>query len=229
LNSATDTMEQAAFYDASEGAGLAYGPQFRGITAMYRGTGNCSWRIRLTDRTVSTPKGSESKHLIHPTTLDATMHSLFGAINKGKDFESAALPVSVDRIVISAEMPVDVGTQISGFTVTRGSGSREVTADIYVSSDDWSRPLMQIEGLRCTELPSQKIALSVPQTESSPLGTITWQPDIDLLDEKGLMRYIEENYKYRSPSGRQVEALSEKLHNAVAQVRHTPNAKAKVR
>ena len=98
----------------------------------------------------------ESKHLIHPTTLDAIMHSLFGAMNRGNQFTSAALPVAFDNVTISVKMPSDAGATLSGFTVTREVKKREIVADIYVSSGDWEQPLLQMEGLRCTELPSQE-------------------------------------------------------------------------
>jgi acyl transferase domain-containing protein len=214
-----DTMKQGEFYDASKDAGLVYGPDFQGVVAMGRGTDSCCWSIQITDRSTSLPGGFESKHLIHPTTLDAIVHTLFGAMNKGKEFQNAALPVAVDSIILSAGMPASVGTNLSGFTVVREAKKRGIVADIHVSSSDWRQPLVQIEGLRCTQMPSQKVELVSSMARPSPLGSVTYRPDIDLFDEEGLMSYINENQKHASSTESRPELYSERLRNAVAQVR----------
>jgi acyl transferase domain-containing protein len=214
-----DTMNQDEFYEASKDAGLAYGPDFQGIASMARGADSCCWSVGITDRSMSLPGGFESKHLIHPTTLDAIVHSLFGAMNKGKTFQSAALPVAFDSIVLSFGMPTNVGTSLSGFTVIKEAKDRELVADIHVASSDWTQPLIQIAGLRCTEMPSQKAELDPLVARPSPVGTVTYRPDIDLFDEDGLMGYINENQE-RELSAEDRNALySRKLRSAVAQVR----------
>jgi hypothetical protein len=221
VDAATDTMEQNEFYNASRSAGLDYGPDFQGVFEMLRGTDSCCWTVKVTDRSATMLGAFESKHLIHPTTLDAIMHSLFGAMNRGKEFTSAALPVAFDNVTISAKMPSDAGATLSGFTVTREVKKRDVVADIYVSSGDWEQPLLQMEGLRCTELPSQGVTPAVSTSQSAPLGSVKHRPDIALLDEGGLMSYITEKCK----SGLTTESLpslySERLRNAVAQVSKT--------
>lgn len=210
----TDTIEQRAFYDASRDAGLAYGPEFQAIVAMTRGTDRCCWNIEVTDRSASTSGIFESKHLIHPTTLDAIMHSLFGAMNEGKVFHSAALPVAFDSITLAAEVPSGAGASLSGFTRTRQGKEREIIADIYVSSSDWTRPLVQMEGLRCTELLSQEVATADSEAQSAPLGCVTYRPDIDLLDERGLMSYITETYERGSQAESDPTLYSERLRDA---------------
>lgn len=219
VGSSADRLCRAAFYEASEAAGLAYGSQFQGVVDVARsGDGRCCWRVQLADRKAP---ASESKHLIHPTTLDAIVHAMFGAMNKGSAFSSAALPIAFDKVVISADMPTDAGTCLSGFAVTDVKGTtREVTADVYVSSDDWARRLLQIEGLRCTELPSPEVVHNDDETQSAPLGSVAWQPDLDLLDNDGLKAYImksPERDQLGATEGR-VAALSTRLRSAVAQV-----------
>jgi acyl transferase domain-containing protein len=219
LDTCGDMMKQDEFYEASKDAGLAYGPDFQGITSMTRGTDSCCWSVRVTDRRMSLPDGFESKHLIHPTTLDAIVHSLFGAMNKGKRFQNAALPVAFDSIILSFRMPTNVGTSLSGFTLIKEAKDRELVADIHVASSDWAQPLIQMTGLRCTEMPSQKAELDHSVARPSPVGTITYGPDIDLFDEDGLMRHINENQKRESSAEDRNGRYSGKLRNAVAQVR----------
>ncbi|KAL1582008.1 hypothetical protein WHR41_09313 [Cladosporium halotolerans] len=217
--SSADKLDRKTFYEASESAGLAYGPQYQGVAGMARsGDGRCCWSIQLPDRKAP---ASESKHLIHPTTLDAIMHAMFGAMSKGTVFASAALPVAFDKIVVSADMPTDAGTHLSGFTVTDVKEmTREVTADVYVSTDDWKRPLVQMEGLRCKELPSPRGGHGEVEAQSAPLGSVAWQPDIDLLDNEGLKSYILKNpgQERHDIAESHFTAFSNRLRNAVAQI-----------
>jgi hypothetical protein len=220
METSVDTMEKTDFYDASKDAGLAYGPDFQGIVDMTRGNNSCCWSIQVTDRGASTPGHFESEHLIHPTTLDAIVHSMFGAMNKGKDFQGAALPIAFDTVIISARMPADAGTALSGFTVTTESKEREIVADIYVSSKDWTQSLVQIEGLHCTELPSQHSKVVAATPRSAPLGRIEFRPYIDMLDERSLKSYVTDNCSHGPSTDTQSAEFSERLRNAVAQVRN---------
>jgi hypothetical protein len=141
-------------------------------------------------------------------------------MNKGKDFQNAALPIAFDSIIISARMPADAGTLLSGFTVTTELKEREIVADIYVSSRDWTQSLVQIEGLHCTELPSQHTEVVAVTPRSALLGSIEFRPCIDLLDERSLKSYVTENCSHGSSTDTQSSEFSERLRNAVAQVRN---------
>jgi zearalenone synthase (highly reducing iterative type I polyketide synthase) len=183
-------MDQTEFYRASRKAGLAYGPDFRGIVEMSRSVGSCAWRIKMPDRGQTASDGQESEYLIHPTTLDVIIHTLFGATNAGGDFHSVPLPVAFESLIVSADMFAGTRAQISGYTVAKETAQRQITANIHVASANWDRPLVRIQGLRCTELPSQKSPSTILDAPSAPLGSVTWKPDIDMLDAMGLKSYI---------------------------------------
>jgi acyl transferase domain-containing protein len=185
------TMNQAEFYKSSRNAGLVYGPDFRGIVEMSRSVGSCTWRIEMPDREQTAPGHQDSEHLIHPTTLDVIVHTLFGATNAGEDFHSVPLPVAFDSLIVSAEMFAETSAQLSGYTIVKETAQRQVTADIHVASVNWDRSLVRIQGLRCTELPSQKSSPTILDTPPAPLGSVMWKPDIDVLDVMALKSYVQ--------------------------------------
>ena len=127
--------------------------------------------------------------------------------------------MAFDSIMISPATPTNSGTTLSGFTVIREAKEREIVADIHVSSEDWSQPLVSIAGLRCTEMPPQKSELHGPVARPSPVGTITYRPDIDLFVEDDLMSYLNERKKPEPSANVHPDLYSERLCNAVAQVR----------
>jgi zearalenone synthase (highly reducing iterative type I polyketide synthase) len=186
------TMNQMEFYKASGDAGLMYGPEFTGVVEMSRGLGSCAWRVEMPDRQQTAPGRQESKYLIHPSTLDVMIHTLFGAINAGENFQNVPLPVAFDSLVVSASMLTEPKTQFSGLTVTKETTQRRTVADIHAASADWDKALIHMEGLRCTELPSRHNPSTSPESSPAPLGSVMWKPDIDLLDAMGLRSYIED-------------------------------------
>jgi len=185
------TMDQTEFYKATRNAGLLYGPDFRGIVEMSRSVGSCAWRIEMPEREQTASDRQESGYLIHPTTLDVIVHTLFGATNTGGEFHSVPLPVAFESLIISADMFADARPQLSGYTVAKETAKRQTTANIHVASENWERPLVRIEGLRCTELPSQRPSPTMPDTPPAPLGSIMRKPDIDMLDAMELKSYVQ--------------------------------------
>jgi zearalenone synthase (highly reducing iterative type I polyketide synthase) len=169
-----------------------YGPEFTGVVEMSRGLGSCAWRVEMPDRQQTAPGRQESKYLIHPTTLDVMIHTLFGAANAGENFHNVPLPVAFDSLIVSASMLTEPRTQFSGMTVTKETTQRQTTADIHAASANWDKALIHIEGLRCTELPSRNNPKTTPENSPAPLGSVMWKPDIDLLDAMGLRSYIED-------------------------------------
>jgi zearalenone synthase (highly reducing iterative type I polyketide synthase) len=190
----TRKMNRTEFYKATSDAGLMYGHDFMGVVEMSRGLGSCAWRVEMPDRQQTAPDRQESNHLIHPTTLDVMIHTLFGATNAGENFHSVPLPVAFDSLIVSADMLTEPRTQISGLTVTKETTKRQTTADIHAASADWGKPLIRIEGLRCTELPSRHGPPTTPESLPAPLGSVMWKPDIDLLDAMGMKSYIEDTH-----------------------------------
>lgn len=71
------------------------------------------------------------------------------------------------------------------------------------------------------ELPSQEPTPADSRPQSAPLGSVTYRPDIDLLDERGLMSYITENYEREPQAESDPNLCSERLRDAVAQVNDT--------
>lgn len=194
LPNVTSIMEQTEFYKASADAGFAYGPDFRGIIEMSRGARRCAWRIEMPEREQTASGRQESRHLIHPTTLDVVVHTLFGATNAGEDFHSVPLPVAFDSLIIAADMSAETRARLSGYTIITDTKQRQTTANIHVASVNWGKPLLHIEGLRCTELPSQGPPPTTAYGSPAPLGSVVWKPDINLLDVMGLKSYVESSY-----------------------------------
>ena len=66
-------MEPDALYAACTRMGLAYGPTFRGITAIRRGDGQLLAHLRL-------PAGTSGDYVLHPSLMDSALQASIGLI-----------------------------------------------------------------------------------------------------------------------------------------------------
>ena len=184
-----NSIQPKDFYDATTAAGLVYGPSFQGLTEISAGKNHCCCTIAIPDTKSQMPSKVESQHFIHPTTLDIIFHSMFAAIGDGElNLKNAAVPVFFESLIISGSLPSGAGTEYKGFCNTKKTQDGLV-ADIYFSDANWEEAKVQVTGIRCRELPKDSVA-SVLDT---PFGTLSWKPDIDLLDDDEIWKYATAN------------------------------------
>ncbi|KAJ5155838.1 polyketide synthase [Penicillium capsulatum] len=187
--SCTRSIDPKDFYDATQQAGFKYGKFFQGIQEVWAGQDRCWSVVNIPDTQSSMPGNMESSHLIHPSTLDVMIHSMFAALGKkGLDLKNAAVPIAFDRLNFSADLPSGVGSQFTGFCHVTRDGPRDLLADIFMSDDAWSEAKVQITGVRCRELPGTDGNSS--QDLRAPLGTLEWKPDIDMIGDATLTKYL---------------------------------------
>ncbi|KAG4428433.1 hypothetical protein IFR05_016086 [Cadophora sp. M221] len=182
----TTAIDVNEFYNTTSALGLKYGPLFQGLTEIQVGKDDCCCTVEIPNTKASMPSQVQSTYIIHPTTLDIMFQPIFAALGGIKlDLRNAAVPVSFDRIVISADVPSTAGTKLSGFCNTKRDGPNSIIADIYMSDILWEKPQVQISGIRCRELPRD----DVEKAAVAPFGTLLWKPDIDLIDDQSLCDY----------------------------------------
>ena len=85
-------------------------------------------------------------------------------------------------------MPVGAGRELAGFTTTRNTGLRDLSADITLSDPIWTEAMLDIHNVRLTRLGDDDVALGNdnPQAALNKMcSKVSWKPDIDLLDPTG--------------------------------------------
>ena len=91
-------------------------------------------------------------------------------------------------------MPVGAGRELAGFTTSRNTGLRDVSADITLSDSTWKEAMLEIHNIRLTRL-GDDVALQNDDalvTLNKMCSKVSWKPDIGLLDsEKSETRNID--------------------------------------
>ncbi|KAH8883107.1 putative polyketide synthase [Thozetella sp. PMI_491] len=179
--SSTTVITPSQFYDRLAKLGLDYGPMFANVTAVRAGQNTAASTISIANTASVMPSTFELPFTLHPSTLDSLFHPLFAALGLGSSgLNDPYVPVLVNRLVLSAGMRTEHGTELDAWAEARASDDREVSASIIVFDKAGSseHPVIQIEGLTCTKIAREEGAQD--QQENLVYGyRLDWCPDVD--------------------------------------------------
>ena len=171
---------------ALRGVGFDYGPTFADMAEInFNGVDyicTCKTKIKTT---VGTLEGGESRHVLHPATVDSTLQLMIASVYAGRNKAMAAgiIPIQVDEVSIwvpTAAQLEDGNGSVTAWTDQRGIRSF-VCGNELIGHD--GQVLMEMKNLRGTFYEA-----AVPQTASRdmkpmPYGEMIWKLDVDNLSE----------------------------------------------
>lgn len=153
-------------YAGAAARGLAYGPQFQGVTNVLLTAPNASQREALAE--VALPKLDQEAlagHLAHPAILDSCIQVLITLIGQNERRNCSTIPVQIERVRSLAPLT----NRLFCHVVMRRESSRSAVADFFLRDVD-GQPLMIITGARC-----QKVDFA--QAAATPFQSEWWRPD----------------------------------------------------
>ena len=163
------------FYATVRELGLGYGPSFRGIESLWRGTDEVLTRVRLPVHLIT----SHGTLGLHPALLDACLHVYpalvdgFGELEqKTNVLRPTYLPVGVEHFRGSSEKLREVWVHAAR-RLGEDHGDT-VTVDIAAYRDDGSW-VAAIEGLSLKRLPPDKLSPRPSATKADWLYQMRWQ------------------------------------------------------
>jgi myxalamid-type polyketide synthase MxaB len=169
-----EQMTGTEYYDALRQRGNDYGPAFRGIQQIWRGTGEALGEIRLPDGQIA---GAEAFH-VHPAVLDACFQLLGAAVSRdhvrSASDDETYLPVSLERFRIHARP----GIRVWGHVVLRAADQVQgelLAGDVSLIGDD-GRVVAEAEGLFVKRASRDALRRSLQQEGSDWLYELQWRP-----------------------------------------------------
>ncbi|TQV93399.1 Beta-ketoacyl synthase [Cordyceps javanica] len=132
----TTSVNPRQLYEHLDTAGVSYGPMFRNILEVKKGSGCCISKIRVPDTRSKMPANFEHPHLLHPATLDSMFQTLFALDSSPK------IPYQVQSIFVSDSLDLSTSREFVGHAIAKQLKFSEAEAHITMCSTD--RPLSQI-------------------------------------------------------------------------------------
>ncbi|KAJ5199431.1 Acyl transferase/acyl hydrolase/lysophospholipase [Penicillium cf. griseofulvum] len=174
------------FYAQLADIGLKYGPIFQGlnnITVSPEQGVACGTLAIPNSRSVM-PMEFEYPHLLHPATLDCAFHLAFAALGAQEEMRQPAVPVSVDRIFISTDLPTGSGSLFTGMSSARRI-EQSVVADILFTDPGASGPKILVESMRMDNVAGES-ALSNGLVTAKRSADLVWKEDISHVQDPSL-------------------------------------------
>lgn len=168
------------FYDHLRGIGLDYGEIFANITEARATFNKSAGVLQLPETAETMPMGREHRYVIHPATLDAVLHAVFGALSADSWLKNPAIPVFIHNLFVSQNMPSQAGQRLGVQAVVSERDSQAMKTDITVTDPSSRTPVVHFSDLNWRFLAREIIEESTPDNNRVAY-TIRWEPDVDLL------------------------------------------------
>ncbi|KAJ3499268.1 hypothetical protein NLG97_g480 [Lecanicillium saksenae] len=137
----TTTVSPRQLYEHLDTAGISYGPMFRNIVEVKKGTDSCVSKIRVPDTRSKMPANFEYPHLIHPATLDSMFQTLFALDPVPK------IPYLLESIFVSDGLDLSGSKEFIGYAVAKKKHSNDAEAQISMCCTDRPSGQIIIKGL----------------------------------------------------------------------------------
>lgn len=185
-------LDVEKFYETLASSGLEYGPCFANMRSAHYTDDNCFAEIVIPDTAASMPMNFQHPFVIHPCTLDSTLHSIFvPLLSRIGEAEGPPVPVFIDEIFVSRNTNTVPGSRMQ----VQANISTEETSDIVASltvtdSGNGSHsPAVSINGLRCRRLAGDK-EKDTTKSIRRHVYNLMWEADPDLLSREALSKIL---------------------------------------
>ena len=140
----SEYLDGAVHYADASRRGLAYGPAFQGVRALWMSPVGAQPCAALAEIALpALDEGALAGYRAHPALLDSCLQVLIALLGRSEDRQCAFIPVQVERLRSYAPLPSEL---LCHLTVTRES-ERSGSADIAVY-DRAGRLLLTMSGAR---------------------------------------------------------------------------------
>ncbi|KAI1858549.1 uncharacterized protein JN550_012596 [Neoarthrinium moseri] len=172
-------INAAQWYESFVGAGLCYGPTFQGLSDISAiGQSNMS-RARVGIDPTAKMMIGESRYILHPATLDASLQLsiLAGHKNTATKFKRAFMPTGIDSVKVWPKVAAETRGFADSYSKATLKGVRGLAADVVLLGTN-SQRMLQASNIFLTA--SDQSAPKLIE-ESKPYTRIIWKPSFDHL------------------------------------------------
>ncbi|KAI1348897.1 polyketide synthase [Xylaria sp. FL0043] len=215
-NSCTDSIDEARkncttavasedVYDAWKSVGLVFGKLFQTVVDLFvdHKSGQALTKICSTVPLLKKlmPYEYLQPHLIHPTTLDATLQVCLAPIisNPEQKVDNAIIPTFINELWVSGKEHPDTGYLATA--ETKADGRKKYRSNCTAIDTITKEPMILLKGLIATQLDSETESLKIEGDLKHRSWNIDWKPDPELLSleeagkafgsKGGLLRYVD--------------------------------------
>lgn len=205
------------YYQHLESLGLLYGESFRLLSGdIQSGPGFAIAPLTICQKPVATEPRDVS--ILHPTFLDAAFHVIYAAVESrlGEPLLVPFIPTFIKSLrIFGGFINEGIAEHNRSFRVCSHAefpGSRAVSSDLHIYSEDCKQLLIDIQGIKLTALSSNA---SADEFARSLFFRTRWQPAFDFLGTskctptlKGIAEVMD-NFAHQNPNSKILHLTSD--------------------
>ncbi|KAL6789095.1 fatty acid synthase S-acetyltransferase [Trichoderma sp. SZMC 28012] len=178
-------------YDHYESIGLQYGPTFRAIHNIRYTDNEAIGNIKNPDLKAIMPNGYYHQPVIHPITLDNLLQLLLPAMGRGiASLDEPIIPTLIGKLWVSASISVEADYSFAGYGNAKWMSAREARGWGVIMDEARQSPWVILRDSVSKVVHSADFSTAPQATQNRQVGSfnIAWQPDVDFVDTKHLIR-----------------------------------------
>ncbi|KAM0794237.1 reducing type I polyketide synthase [Usnea florida] len=191
--SCAQSIDSKSLYEHFQELGYGYGPTFQLLEGVRCGESSVATaEVKIPYRTTSNAQA----HIVHPTSLDAMMQTIFAALTRGNEEMSTMVPTRARQIWVSNFRLQDPdGGTVKVMATSMPRGHRGIEACVSVLDGTRSNLLLQMEGLEMTIVSSSEVSTATDIGAKQTCSHLERKPAINLLESSQTLQYCE-NFQY---------------------------------
>jgi acyl transferase domain-containing protein/acyl carrier protein len=175
-------IEHTVCYEEFRRSGLDYGPVFRGLEHLWRGTGEALGKIAVP----AAVAGQCADYLVHPAILDACFQTLLGVVDRNQS--ATYLPARLERVRVHRTLPVTAPPVLWSYARRVAQDDTVIQGDLRLLDED-GNVFVEIQGLRCQSLRQARAGATIDLDEC-------------LYEEKWLLQPLPGQPQHQTPAWR---------------------------
>ncbi|KAL2862548.1 uncharacterized protein BJX67DRAFT_296391 [Aspergillus lucknowensis] len=190
----TRLFEPKDLYKTLRSTGINHGKIFQAITDIEQAGNNSRADSKLFVPDTAMAVDLPYQPIVHPTTLDAVIQTLYAPLLGANDDEDGKVPRSVGSLWISSSISNAPGHVFKAFTTLRHADAQTLRADITVADDEdtTALPILEITNAVCQSLGrSASGESSDNQWEKEPCMKQEWAADLSIASVAALAQLKE--------------------------------------
>lgn len=184
-------IDPADLFNALRLGGIAHGKIFQNTDSIDLSKNQSRSTFLIANTASIMPGQYQSKHVIHPTTLDSVVVAAYSAFPTSRtERDGAKVPRYISELCVSADIMTDPGSSFVADSYLHRHNHESFEASVSVKSPkrNSNGPLLQLKGLRCQSLGNWGEGNRKPKNWCS---VIEWKPDITFVTPSDLRKMLQ--------------------------------------
>lgn len=177
-------------YSGLRSGGICHGPIFRNMRSIRARCKQSVVDFSIADSAATMPKRYQSRHVVHPTTLDSAFQAAYTTVpGAGSKVDTPKVPRSIRRLWVSHDIESQAGHVLRAYSALANLNSQSMETTVMVRDRSSMQPVIAIEGFVCQSIGTASVQ-DTNSWEKDKFGIVKWAPDITFMKESFLKKQL---------------------------------------